>query len=318
MHRRDFIKTAAATALVMSLGKRIAAAATGSMPYRVLGASGEKVSLLGIGGSHIAKRWVSEEVGVQIVRSALDAGVNFLDNGSSYNGGMSEERMGRALKDGYRAKAFLMTKINGRTAEAATAELDQSLRRMKVDHVDLIQMHDIHRMDEPEQVFGEGGAIEALLAAKKAGKVRYIGFTGHKSPDIHLHMLDVAEQHNFVFNSVQMPLNLMDAHFNSFGQKVLPVLVKKNIGVLGMKSMGDKSILQSNTVTPVECLKFAMNLPVSVCIAGCDSMEILNQGLSVATNFQQLSEGEVTAMLTKTELAAADGAFEPYKTRWRQ
>jgi predicted aldo/keto reductase-like oxidoreductase len=319
MDRREFIKAATAAGLFASLGQRLSfAASPGSIPYRVLGHTGEKVSLLGIGGYHIGRPNVSEATAIQIVRAALDAGVNFLDNCWDYNQGVSEIRMGKALQDGYRAKAFLMTKLDGRDAQTAAKQLDESLQRLQTDHVDLIQMHDLHRMDEPDQLFAPGGGVEALVAAKKAGKVRYIGFTGHKSPDIHLHMLDLADQHGFVFDSVQMPLNVMDAHFNSFGHKVLPVLVKKNIGVLGMKSMGDKNILASNTVTPLECLNFTMNLPVSVCITGCDSMEILEQGLDVARNFQPLTTAQVEAILSKTEVAAADGQFEPYKTRWQQ
>jgi predicted aldo/keto reductase-like oxidoreductase len=314
MHRREFIKSAAAAALVMSLGQKSTFASTpGQTPYRILGHTGEKVSLLGIGGYHIAKPFVSESTGIQIVRTALEHGVNFLDNCWDYHGGLSEERMGRALRDGYRDKAFLMTKVDGRTAQSASQQLDQSLRRLQTDRLDLIQMHQLSEMDEPDQVFASGGALEALIQAKKAGKVRYIGFTGHTDPKIHLHMLELADQHGFVFDSVQMPLNVMDAHFNSFGHGVLPLLVKKNIGILGMKTMGDASILKSKTVTPVECLKFSMNLPLSVCITGCDSMEILEQAFEVARNFKPLTNEEVAAILAKTEAAAATGHYEPYK-----
>jgi predicted aldo/keto reductase-like oxidoreductase len=314
MDRREFIRTAAAAAFVSSLGQKLSFAGNVSgMPYRLLGHTQAKVSLLGIGGAHIGESYVPEALGIQIIRTALDAGVNFLDNCWDYNRGESEIRMGKALRDGYRAKSFLMTKTDGRDAKMATAQIDESLRRLQTDHVDLIQLHDIHDMGEPEQVFGEGGAVEALLAAKKAGKARFIGFTGHKNPDVHVHMLEVADQHGFLFDAVQMPLNVMDAHFMSFGQKVLPILTKKNIGVLGMKPIGARDILKSNTVSAVDCLNFAMNLPVSVTITGCDSMDILNQGLNVARNFKPLAEGEVAAMLAKTEAAAAKGEFEHYK-----
>jgi predicted aldo/keto reductase-like oxidoreductase len=314
IHRRDFIKTAAAAAFVASLGQKLSfAAAPGAMPYRVLGHSGEKVSLLGIGGAHIGEAYVPEATGIQIIRAGLDAGVNFLDNCWDYNGGRSELRMGMALRDGYRAKAFLMTKTDGRDAKTAAQQIDQSLQRLQTDHLDLIQMHDIHDMAEPDRVFGPGGAVEALVAARQAGKVRYIGFTGHKNPDVHLHMLEVADQHGFLFDTVQMPLNVMDAHYVSFGQKVLPVLTKKNIGVLGMKPIGARDILKSNTVTAMECLNFAMNLPVSVCITGCDSMDILNQGLTAARNFQPMTQAQVAAILARTEAAAANGQFEHYK-----
>src|SRR6202045_103141 len=314
MHRREFIRSTAAAAFIMSLGQKLTLANTpGQIPYRVLGHTGEKVSLLGIGGYHIGQPFVSESTALQIVRTALDSGVNFLDNCWDYHNGRSEERMGKALRDGYRDKAFLMTKVDGRTAKSASEQLNQSLQRLQTGHLDLIQMHQLRQMDEPDQVFAPGGAMEALLQAKKTGKVRYIGFTGHTDPKIHLHMLELADQHGFVFDSVQMPLNVMDAHFNSFGHGVLPVLAKKNIGILGMKTMGDKSILKSKTVTPVECLKFSMNLPLSVCITGCDSMEILHQALDVVRNFKPLTNQEVTAILAKTTAAPTNAHDNPYK-----
>jgi predicted aldo/keto reductase-like oxidoreductase len=315
MQRREFIKAAAAAAFVASLGEKLTfAETTGGMPYRILGHTGEKVSLLGVGGAHIGEAYVPEALGIQIVRTALDAGVNFLDNAWVYNQGRSELRMGMALRDGYRAKAFLMTKVDGRDAKSATAQLDESLRRLQTDHVDLIQLHDIHTPAEAEQVFGPGGAIEGMVAAKKAGKVRYIGFTGHKNPDFHLHMLQVADQHHFLFDSVQMPLNVLDAHYLSFGQQVLPVLTQKNIGIIGMKPMSARDVFKANTgVTGTECLHFAMNLPVSVCLTGCDSMEILNQALNAARSFAPMSEAQVAALLSKTEAAAANGQYETYK-----
>ncbi len=315
MHRREFIRTAAATAFITSLGQRLTLAAPpGDVPMRVLGHTGEKVSLVGIGGYHIGQWTVLESTAIKIVRAAIDRGVNFMDNCWDYNSGASELRMGKALLDGYRDRAFLMTKVDGRTDQVATAQLDECLRRLQTDRIDLIQIHEVIRMEDAERIFSKGGAIEGLVKAKQAGKVRYIGFTGHKSPDIHLHMLEVADKHGFVFDAVQMPLNVMDAHFDSFGQKVLPVLVKKDIGVIGMKAMGGSLILKSKTVTPVECLQFAMNLPVSVCVTGCDSMEILQQALDVAKNFKPLSKEEVAAILAKTEIAAAKGEFERYKT----
>jgi uncharacterized protein len=314
MQRREFIKSAAVAAFVMSLGQKTTfASPSGRIPYRVLGHTGEKVSLLGLGGYHIAQSFVSELMAIQIIRTALDSGVNFLDNCWDYHNGLSEERMGKALRDGYRDKAFLMTKVDGRTARSASQQLDQSLQRLQTDHLDLIQMHQLAQMHEADQVFAPDGALEALIQAKRAGKVRYIGFTGHTSPKIHLHMLELADRHGFLFDSVQMPLNVMDAHFNSFGRGVLPVLAKKNIGILGMKTMGDKSILESKTVTPVECLKFSMNLPLSVCITGCDSMQVLQQALEAVRTFKPLTEEEVAAILARTEAAAANGQYEPYK-----
>jgi predicted aldo/keto reductase-like oxidoreductase len=282
------------------------------VPYRTLGRTGEKVSLVGVGGAHIGR--VSEKESLQIIRASLDRGLNFLDNSWDYNDGKSEEWMGKALKDGYRQKAFLMTKIDGRTKESATRQLDESLKRLQVDHVDLLQFHEIIRMNDPDRIFAPGGALEAVLAARKAGKVRYIGFTGHKSPEIHLHMIATADAHKFSFDTVQMPLNVMDAHYQSFEKEVLPVALQHQIAVLGMKPMGDHIILESKAVTPVECLHYAMNLPVSVVITGIDSIAILDQALKAAQSFQPMTGAQVSALLAKTQQVAENGKFELYKT----
>ena len=223
-------------------------------------------------------------------------------------------RMGKALREGYRQKAFLMSKIDAHTKKAANQQIDESLRRLQTDHVDLMQFHEIIRETDPERIFAPGGSMEAMQEARKAGKVRFIGFTGHKHPDIHLKMLETGFAHQFAFDTVQMPLNVMDAQFSSFEQKVLPVLVKHNIGVLGMKPMGDKLILDSKTVTPIECLHYAMNLPTSVVITGCDSLPILEQALKAARTFRPMDREEVAALLAKTEKAAQNGKFELYKT----
>jgi predicted aldo/keto reductase-like oxidoreductase len=257
---------------------------------------------------------VSEEESIRIVRTALDEGINFLDNCWDYNGGESELRMGKALRDGYRQKAFLMTKIDGRNKATAVHQINDSLKRLQTDRIDLLQFHEVIRDSDPDRIFAAGGALEAVLEARKAGKVRYIGFTGHKSPDIHLKMLATASAHEFTFDSVQMPLNVMDHHFNSFESKVLPVLQEQNMGVLGMKPMGDPFILHSKTVTAVECLHYAMNLPTSVVITGCDSLKILQQALDAARNFQPIGKQEVAALLAKTVKAAQSGEFEMYKT----
>jgi predicted aldo/keto reductase-like oxidoreductase len=312
MDRRDFLKTAAVATVATSLGKQLSHGAE-TFPYRTLGHTGEKVSLIGLGGYHLGHQ-SDEQESIRIIRSGLDAGVNFLDNCWDYNGGVSEERMGKALRDGYRQKAFLMTKIDGQTKKAAEQQLEESLRRLQTDHIDLLQFHEVIRETDPARIFGKGGSMDVALAAKKAGKVRYIGFTGHKSPDIHLKMLETAFAHNFTFDSVQMPLNVMDAHFDSFEKKVLPVLVKHNIGVLGMKPMGDSIILKSKTASPVECLHYAMNLPTSVVITGCDSMQILQQALDAARSFKPMSKDEVAQLLARTSSAAGKGEFELYKT----
>ena len=314
MDRRKFLQTAAATTLMTSLGKKLAHAANiSTVPKRVLGHTGEKISMVGLGGYHVGMQ-SSEQESIKIIRTGLDSGVTFLDNCWDYNDGQSEIRMGKALRDGYRQKAFLMTKIDGRTKQAAMQQLEESLRRLQTDHIDLLQFHEVIRDNDPDRIFANGGGMEAVLEAKKQGKVRYIGFTGHKSPDIHLKMLNTAFAHNFTFDAVQMPLNVMDAHFDSFEKKVLPVLVKHNIGVLGMKPMGDKIILKSKTASPIECLHYAMNLPTSVVITGCDSLDILQQAIQAASSFKSMSSSEVSTLLAKTAPAAAKGEFELYKT----
>jgi aryl-alcohol dehydrogenase-like predicted oxidoreductase len=282
--------------------------------YRLLGGTGERVSAIGLGGWHLGLPTVDEQLSIRIVRSAIDRGLNFLDNSWDYNGGTSEIRMGKALRDGYRDKVFLMTKIDGRSKKEATRQLNESLRRLQTDRIDLVQHHEVIRFEDPHRIFDADGANAALVEARTAGKIRYIGFTGHKDPRIHLHMLEVAKEHDFSFATVQMPLNVMDAHYRSFGKLVLPELVKQKIGVLGMKSMANGIILKSRTVTPVECLHYALNLPTSVVITGCDSMEILEQALDALRSFQPLSAAQVKAILAKTKAAATDGEFEPFKT----
>ncbi len=222
--------------------------------------------------------------------------------------------MGKALRDGYRKKAFLMTKIDGRTKKAAVEQFEESLRRLQTDVIDLLQFHEIIRMSDPDRIFADGGALEAVLDAKKAGKIRYIGFTGHKNPDIHLKMLETADKHNFRFDTVQMPLNVMDAHFRSFAQMVLPELVKQEIGVLGMKSMGNGVILKSKTVSALECLHYALSLPTSVVITGIDKPEILDQAFEATKNFQPMNREQITQLLAKTKEVAMAGKYELFKT----
>ncbi len=309
--RRQFLTAMSAAGIVAATGD-FAGASAPTVQRRTLGRTGEQVSILGVGGYHLGRP--TEQEAIRIVRTALDGGMNFLDNCWDYNGGMSEERMGLALRDGYRQKAFLMTKIDGRDGKTASQQLDQSLKRLQTDHLDLLQFHEIIRMNDADRIFAAGGAMEVVVKARAAGKLRYIGFTGHKSPYIHKHMLEVADQHNFKFDTVQMPLNVMDAHYESFEKNVLPILKEKNIGVLGMKSMGDSVILKSGTVTPVECLRYALSLPTSVVITGCDSMAILQQALDLGRNFQPLSEEERASLLSKTSETAKNGQYELYKT----
>ncbi len=312
--RRGFLEFAATSIFLAGADRQISRPESrNGIPYRTLGRSNEKVSLVGLGGYHLGKQGDAQE-SIRIIRTGLDEGVNFLDNCWDYNSGESEIRMGNALRDGYRQKAFLMSKIDGRTEAAATSQINESLRRLQTDRIDLLQFHEVIRDNDPDRIFAQGGAMEAVLQAQKVGKIRFIGFTGHKSPDIHLKMLATASKHSFTFDAVQMPLNVMDAHFNSFEKKVLPALLKSGIGVLGMKPMGDHFILESKTATPVECLHYAMNLPTSVVITGCDSLSILQQALQAARTFKPLGSSEVASVLAKTAKAAEIGRFEPYKT----
>jgi len=283
------------------------------MIFRKLGTTGEKVSAIGLGGYHLGMPKEANEA-VRIVRKALDHGINFLDNCWDYNDGESEIRMGKALRDGYRQKAFLMTKFDGRTSEATAKQIDESLRRLGTDRIDLIQYHENIRLEDPDRFFARGGALEAVMAAKKAGKVRYVGFTGHKDPSVHLRMLDVAAHHQFHFDTCQMPLNVMDAHFRSFEKQVLPRLLKDGIAALGMKPMGDGNVLKSGVVTPMECLHYALNLPASVVITGCESMERLEQAVQAAETFRPMAPTDVDNLLAKTATAAKSGLFEPFKT----
>jgi aryl-alcohol dehydrogenase-like predicted oxidoreductase len=284
------------------------------MPYRRLGSTGESVSCIGVGGWHLSLKHVDEKLAQRIVRTAIDRGINFMDNSWDYNEGESERRMGKALSDGYRDKAFVMTKVDGRSKKEAAKQLDESLKRLKVDYVDLVQHHEVIRFEDPHRIFDEEGANAALLEARSAGKLRYIGFTGHKDPRIHLHTLEVAAENGFKFDAVQMPLNVMDAHYRSFEKLVLPELVKQGIGVLGMKAMANGILLKSNTAKPIECLHYALNLPTSVVITGIDSLGLLDQAFEAAQTFRPMSDDEITALLAKTRQAASRGEFEPFKT----
>ena len=284
------------------------------MPRRPLGNTGEQVSAIGVGGWHLGLKSVDRKTAHAIVHAAIDRGINFMDNSWDYNGGESEKRMGEALADGHRDKVFLMTKIDGRSKKEAAKQIDDSLKRLKTDRIDLVQHHEVIRFDDPTRIFDAEGAQEAFLEAKQAGKLRYIGFTGHKDPEIHLHMLRVADQNGFTFAASQMPLNVMDAHYRSFSDLVVPELVKRGVGVLGMKALGNGIILKSGTVTAIECLHYALNLPTSVVITGIDSMEILDQAFEAVRTFHPLSAAELDALKAKTATAGARGAFELFKT----
>jgi aryl-alcohol dehydrogenase-like predicted oxidoreductase len=284
------------------------------MPYRLLGSTGERVSAIGLGGWHLALKHVDKETATHIVHAAVDRGINFLDNSWDYNDGESEVRMGKALRDGYRDKVFLMTRIDGRSRKEAARQLDESLKRLGTDRIDLVQHHEVLRFEDPHRIFDEEGAQAALLEAKQAGKIRYIGFTGHKDPEIHLHMMRVAEGHGSRFDAVQLPLNVMDAHYRSFARLVVPELVRQGVGVLGMKSLGNGIILKSGAVTAIECLHYALNLPTSVVITGIDSMAILDQAFEAARTFRPMGEAEVDSLMARTAGAGSRGEFELFKT----
>ena len=313
--RRDFFKTIAATGAVVSLGAPgwTAEAKAGDMIYRTLGRTGEKISAIGLGGYHIGVP-KDEAEAIRIMRTAIDRGITFMDNCWDYHNGGSEIRMGKALRDGYREKVFLMTKIDGRTKAAAAKQIDECLQRLQTDRIDLMQHHEIIRMEDPDRLFEENGAQQAIFEAKKAGKIRYVGFTGHKDPIVHLRALEIAAQHQFKFDAVQMPLNVMDAHFRSFEKQVVPVLVKEGIGVICMKPLGSGAIVRTGVVTATECLHYALNLQTSVVLTGMESMERLDQALEAARTFKPMSKTQVAALLKRTEQLAATGQCERFKT----
>ena len=336
MERRDFLKSAVAAAGAAVTGAATTAEAAPffkppfppaqapkqspvtrpeapGMIYRQLGTTGERVSAIGMGGAHLGG--FSPDEATRLVHAAVDAGITFLDNCWDYSNGNAEVNMGAALSAGnYRQKVFLMTKMDGRTASAYNAQLDDSLRRLKTDHIDLVQFHEIIRMEDPDRVFAEGGCLEAAIAARKAGKIRYIGFTGHKDPAVHLRMFETAARHNFKFDTAQMPINVMDAHFRSFLHGVVPVAIKQGTGVLAMKTFGDKILLKSNTFQPMDALHFSLTQPVSVVITGIDKPEILQQALEAARTFKPMSEAQMASVLGKTRDAAMTGKFELFKT----
>jgi aryl-alcohol dehydrogenase-like predicted oxidoreductase len=283
------------------------------MIHRTLGKTGERVSAIGLGGAHIG-RPSDEQTGIRIIRTAIDGGITFLDNCWDYSNGKCEVWMGNALRDGYRKKVFLMTKFDGRTKATAAAQIDESLKRLQTDVIDLMQYHENIRMEDPDRFFAPSGPLEALLAARKAGKIRFIGFTGHKDPAMHLHMFDMAAKNNFHFDTIQMPINILDASFKSFAHDVLPRAVAEGTAVLGMKPMAAGAIPQNGIASAMECLHYALTLPTSVVITGCDSQDRVKQALEAARTFTPLSETEMSALLDKTQEAAANGKFELFKT----
>ena len=322
MDRRDFLKTATVAA-AGSVASATAQNTQSSLPshrpespkmiYRELGPTGERVSAIGIGGYHLGKQQDPDE-SIRLLRTAIDRGITFMDNCWDYNGGISEVRMGQGLRDGYRQKVFLMTKIDGRDKNTASRQIEESLGRLQTDVIDLLQFHEVIRLDDPDLIFGAGGAIEAVEEAKQAGKIRHIGFTGHKDPIVHLRMFETADKHGFHFDTVQMPINVMDAHFRSFLNGVAPVAQQHGTAILAMKTFGDPYILESKTVTPMEALHFGLNSPASVVITGIDSPAILDQAFEAVQSFRPMDQQQVAAILAKTKEAAMTGKFELFKT----
>src|SRR5215204_6527441 len=283
------------------------------MIYRDLGSTGEKVSLIGLGGWHLALKYVTEKTALRIMDEALARGITFFDNCWDYNEGESEKRMGKFLKNGKREHIFLMTKIDGRTKKLAARQIDESLRRLKTDRIDLVQHHEILRYEDPHRIFDDKeGAHLALLEARRAGKLRYVGFTGHKDPQIHLHFLEVAEAYGQQLDTAQLPVNVMDAHYRSFSKLVVPQLNKRKMGILAMKTLANGIILKSKTATAVECLHYAMSQPVSVVIAGIDNLKILDQAFEAVRTFPEVRKKDIAAILAKTKEAAERGEFEPF------
>ena len=322
MERRDFLKSAAAASVAAAVSTNaqtvrttasVKRAESPNMIYRELGTTGERVSAIGMGGYHLGKQTEASE-SINLIHAGVDRGITFLDNCWDYNEGISEVRMGQALRNGYREKVFLMTKMDGRTAKEYNKQLEESLSRLRTDTIDLVQFHEIIRMEDPDRIFASGGAIEAAVAAKQAGKIRYIGFTGHKDPAVHLRMLETAQKHSFHFDTIQMPINVMDAHFRSFTKEVMPVALKQEIGILAMKTFGDRFILNSNTVQPIEALHYGLTQPVSVVITGIDNMQVLDQAFEAARTFKPLDQAQISSLLARTAAAASEGKFELFKT----
>jgi predicted aldo/keto reductase-like oxidoreductase len=318
IHRRDFLNAAGGVSIAAAIAPGAFAAdeRQGDMIYRKLGRTGERVSAIGLGGYHIGVPKDDRE-SARLIRSAIDRGINFMDNCWDYMDGKCEVWMGKALRDGYRRKVFLMTKFDGRTKASTAKQIDESLERLQTDHVDLMQYHENIRMEDPDRFFNDG-VLEALLEARKAGKLRYIGFTGHKDPVVHLRMLEVAQAHNFHFDSAQMPLNILDAQFRSFARDVVPKLVSQGIAVLGMKPMAAGNLPQRGLATGIECLHYALNLPTSVVITGCTNTKDLDQAFEAARTFKPLTPAELSALLAKTKDAALSGKYETFKTTTMQ
>ena len=308
--RREFLRLSAATAAAISLqGVPVIAGTRNGIPYRVLGKTGLKISILAVGGHTIGIDELTDSESIKIMRTAIDEGINFFDNAWDYHDGRSEKRMGMALEDGYRDKVILMTKHHGRKPEYARKELEDSLRRLKTDVIDVWQFHELDEQWEVDSIYSSG-VLDFALKAKEEGKIRHIGFTGHYRPSIHLEMIN----RGFNWETVQMPVNVLDQHFLSFSRNVLPVAVRKNIGVIAMKTLGGGALYENKIVTPDEALRFAWTLPVSTVCSGMDSIKVLKENVESARNFKPMEEEERNSILERTIKYALNGKYEEYKT----
>jgi aryl-alcohol dehydrogenase-like predicted oxidoreductase len=285
-----------------------------AVPTRRLGRTNENVSMVALGGGHLGTSVLSDVEAVHLIHRGIDQGVTFLDNSWDYDEGRSEVRMGAAIgHGGYRRRVFLSTKFDGRDRQTAAKQLDESLRRLQTDHVDLWQFHENIRLDDADRAFAPGGAIEAMVAAREAGKVRFLGFTGHKDPEYHAHMFEVAAKNGFVFDTVQMPLNIMDPHFRSFERGVIPLAQQTDTGIIAMKTFGDRAILDTRIATPLQMLHYSMSLPVASVVNGVNSVYTLDEAVTAAVSFRPLSDAQVASLLARSAAQSAGGALERYK-----
>ncbi len=303
------LRRAALRICARDFGERLTASFSAGVPRRPLGKTGEKVSMLGLGGWHIG--FIEDERNaIELVQTAIDMGVTFLDNAWEYHEGRSEEIVGKALRQGYRGKVFLMTKHHGRDKKTALRHLEDSLKRLHTDVIDLWQFHEVIYEDDADKILAAAGGLEAAQEAKKAGKVRYIGFTGHKDPRFFAKMLESGCE----WDTVQMPVNVLDTHFRSFQKDILPILVERKIGVIAMKTLACGHLLRANVVSPEEALTYAWSQPISTLVSGIDTLGVLFTNVRMARNFKPMPKDEQAKLLGRTREAALTGEFEPFKT----
>jgi predicted aldo/keto reductase-like oxidoreductase len=307
--RREFIKGTLGGLCAAGLPSQSVWASNEAVPRRPLGKTGESISILGIGGHHLGQI-ENEQEAIRFVREAIDNGVTFMDNAWEYHKGRSEELMGKALQEGYRKKAFLMTKHHGRDKKTAIKHLEDSLRRLKVEQIDLWQFHEIIYEDDPKMIFSKNGGIEAAEQARRDGKIRFIGFTGHKDPSLFTQML----KQDYEWDAVQMPVNVLDPHFRSFQKEILPVLVERKIGIIAMKTLAGGHLLAPKIVTPQEALTYTWSQPVSTIVSGMDSRELLMANIQTAREFTPMSQEAQAKLLERTRSVASSGEYEPFKT----